>query len=69
MPSQRTLRKVATDNERLATLEHALRVSVAAARADGWRWDDVGMVLGVTKQAAQQRFGSSATPEGATRSA
>lgn len=34
-----------------------LQQAVAAARADGRSWAAVGAVLGLTRQAAQQRFG------------
>lgn len=34
-----------------------LRQAVGAARADGWTWDRIGQVLGITRQAAYQRFG------------
>ena len=30
---------------------------VQLARAERWRWHDIGQALGVTAQAAQQRFG------------
>lgn len=33
-----------------------LRRAVAEARANGESWGTIGMVLGVTRQAAQQRF-------------
>lgn len=41
-----------------------LHQSVAAARASGHSWAAVGEVLGLTRQAAQQRFGP--TADGAT---
>jgi len=31
--------------------------AVRIARAQGWSWEQIGDALGVTKQAAQQRFG------------
>jgi hypothetical protein len=37
-----------------------LRESIAGARTVGHSWDAIGRVLGVSKQAAQQRFGSAA---------
>lgn len=33
-----------------------LRRAVAEARTDGEGWGTIGMVLGVTRQSAQQRF-------------
>jgi hypothetical protein len=33
-----------------------LRAAVAQARANGESWGTIGMVLGVSRQAAQQRF-------------
>ncbi|EFQ82262.1 hypothetical protein HMPREF0063_12627 [Aeromicrobium marinum DSM 15272] len=41
--------------ERMSDL---LRSSVAAARAAGWSWEAIGSALGMSRQAAQQRFGS-----------
>ena len=34
-----------------------LTSAVAAARASGWSWEAVGTALGMSRQAAQQRFG------------
>ncbi|WP_432570623.1 hypothetical protein [Kineococcus sp. SYSU DK005] len=53
-----TLRLV--DAARVAAEETSrlLRTSIDGARSAGHRWDAVGAVLGVSKQAAQQRFGS-----------
>jgi hypothetical protein len=39
-----------------------LRESIAGARTAGHSWDAIGRVLGVSKQAAQQRFGSAPAP-------
>ena len=39
------------------TVESALRTAVADARADGASWGQIGTGLGVTRQAAQQRYG------------
>ncbi|MFI1972602.1 hypothetical protein [Streptomyces cinnamoneus] len=41
-----------------------LREAVQGARAAGHSWDTVGRVLGVSRQAAQQRFASKATGTG-----
>ncbi|MER5776743.1 hypothetical protein ABT144_21055 [Streptomyces sp. NPDC002039] len=46
-----------------------LREAVQGARAAGHSWDTVGRVLGVSRQAAQQRFANkdkNATPSGAS---
>ena len=40
----------------------ALRASVERARADGRTWQEIGDVLGVTRQAAFQRFGNPIDP-------
>jgi len=44
-----------------AETDALLRLAVAGARAAGCTWESVGGVLGMTKQAAQQRYG--ATPD------
>jgi hypothetical protein len=44
--------------ERLRDLAETIREhAVRQARADGWTWDAIAQALGVTKQAAQQRYG------------
>lgn len=40
-------------------LDQLIRQTVDAARADGTSWDVIGMMLGVSKQGAQQRYGRS----------
>ncbi len=40
----------------------ALRLAVDLARADGCTWQELGDVLGVTRQAAFQRFGHPVDP-------
>ena len=40
-----------------AQLDHTIRESVTGLRARGYSWADIGRQLGVTKQAAQQRWG------------
>lgn len=49
----------AKDVERAKT---ELAEAVSAARANGRSWGFIGLVLGISKQAAQQRFGES-SPE------
>ncbi|MBC7593958.1 MAG: hypothetical protein H7288_08490 [Kineosporiaceae bacterium] len=36
--------------------------AVSSARAAGWSWEAVGKALGMSRQAAQQRFGQKAEP-------
>jgi hypothetical protein len=45
-----------------AGLDVLARQAVQQARDAGASWADIGRVLGVTKQAAQQRYGPPATP-------
>lgn len=40
------------------SLETELAQAVAAARQDDWSWAMIGLMLGVTRQAAQQRYGA-----------
>lgn len=51
-----TLIKVA--NRELSVAELKLRRQVAVARRHGHSWAAIGFVLGITRQAAQQRFGT-----------
>lgn len=53
------LRAVAIAMGAVTDAEKALRVAVHAARRSGRSWGRIAMVLGVSKQAAQQRFGGS----------
>lgn len=46
-----------------------LRQAVASARSAGHSWDDIGRLLGVSRQAAQQRFGPPVSARGADRRA
>ena len=52
----RFLRHVREAAEAADTAGDALRQAVADARANGESWGTIGMVLGVSRQAAQQRF-------------
>ena len=58
------LRLVAAARVAADTSGRMLRDAVASARAAGHSWDTLGGVLGVTRQAAQQRFGTPAAPVG-----
>ena len=49
-------RAIIAANEAVASAESQLRSAVHAARAAGDSWAIVGAALGVSKQAAQQRF-------------
>jgi len=51
------LRRIIAAAEALTTAELELRAAVAAARAAGDTWDMIGVGLGVSRQAAYQRFG------------
>jgi hypothetical protein len=51
-----TLIKAADREVRIAELN--LRQQVAAARRHGHSWAAIGFILGITRQAAQQRFGT-----------
>lgn len=50
-------RQIIAANEALAEAEEGLRRAVADARAAGDSWTIIGAALGITRQAAQQRFG------------
>jgi hypothetical protein len=39
-----------------------LHSAISAARSAGFTWQELGSALGMSKQAAQQRFGSTRTP-------
>jgi hypothetical protein len=54
------LEAVETAVGQLATAEEKLAGAVVAARRLGHSWGELGVALGVTRQAAQQRFGKSA---------
>lgn len=52
----RHFRSIIAANEAVATAEADLHSAVQAARAAGDSWTVIGAALGVSKQAAQQRF-------------
>ncbi|GAA4105304.1 hypothetical protein [Actinomadura miaoliensis] len=54
------LRLVAAARVAAEETSRMLRQSINGARAAGHSWEDVGRVLGVSRQAAQQRFGTPA---------
>lgn len=45
-------------NRELTVAELNLRHRVAVARRHGHSWAAIGFILGITRQAAQQRFGT-----------
>lgn len=52
----RYLRHIGEAAAAAETADAQLREAVAEARAHGETWGLIGMVLGITRQAAQQRF-------------
>lgn len=55
------LRRIGLALAELAQADTEVRDAVAAARANGRSWGLIAMVLGVSKQAARQRYGESAS--------
>lgn len=51
-------RRVVAAREALDAAQAEVNAAVAAARAAGDSWTVIGVGLGITRQAAQQRFGS-----------
>ena len=51
------LRAITSARDVIAMGERQLAMAVAAARANGRSWGEIGLFLGVTKQAARKRFG------------
>ena len=54
------LREVAVCADAVNEAEAALRGAVLAARANGRSWNRIAIALGVSRQAARQRFGDRA---------
>jgi len=50
------LRQIATVSEALRTDEAQLRETIEIARAHGRSWNQIALALGVSRQAARQRF-------------
>jgi len=63
------LRLVAATRAAAEETSRLLRESVDGARHAGHSWDTVGRVLGVSRQAAQQRFGTAPTVRGGAAAA
>jgi len=55
------LRLIAASRVAAETTSQLLRDAIGGARASGHSWDTVGALLGVSRQAAQQRFASPST--------
>jgi hypothetical protein len=51
------LRRIGAASHAIQHAEVELREAVQAARYNGRSWGYIGLVLGVSRQAAQQRFG------------
>jgi hypothetical protein len=67
------LRRIGLAKRGIAAAEDELRYAVRDARAAGYSWSAIGRTLGVTKKAAQERFGEPANirgrrPSGSRRS-
>jgi len=56
------LRAIAAAAEATRADEARLREAVEIARAHGRSWNDIAVALGVSRQAARQRFSRSAAP-------
>jgi hypothetical protein len=50
------LRALAEANDGLEQAERSVAAAVDVARAAGRSWAQIGMILGISRQAAQQRF-------------
>lgn len=56
-PYQTTLERLEGIRRTLETAESAQRTAVAIARQEGASWAAIAAALGISKQAAQQRYG------------
>jgi uncharacterized protein DUF3887 len=61
-PTPATLEEVGIAHRQVLEAQDALRSAVDRARADGRSWQEIGDVLGTTRQAAFQRFGRPIDP-------
>ena len=57
-----SLRLIADLVGRRLAVDDELAAAVRAARRDGRSWSAIGAMLGMSKQAAQQKYGQSAQP-------
>jgi len=60
------LRRIGRAIQGLDSAEDELRRSVHDSRTAGRSWGEIGLVLGITRQAAQQRFGRRVSAHGHT---
>jgi hypothetical protein len=60
----RDLTLIKAANRELTVAELNLRRQVVVARRHGHSWAAVGFILGITRQAAQQRFGTDGEASG-----
>ena len=58
----RDISKIIKANQEVKVAELMLRRHVAKARKVGHSWASIGFALGITRQAAQQRFGVDEAP-------
>jgi predicted transcriptional regulator len=58
-----TLAALAELNDHRAAVDLRIAAEARAARAAGATWNEIGRILGITRQAAQQRFGAVARQE------
>lgn len=63
------LREIAETLHAVAIIDLALADKVGKARQNGRTWTQIAAVLGVTKQAARERFGETGTPPANRRNA
>jgi hypothetical protein len=54
------LEAVLVGRKQVMRAERALTKRVGAARANGATWEDIGLAMGMSRQGAAKRFGSSA---------
>ena len=55
------LRRIGLALRRLADEQREVEEAVAAARENGRSWGMIGLVLGISRQAARERYGHPAT--------
>jgi hypothetical protein len=58
------LRRIGVALRALADDQRALEEAVAAARKNGRSWSEIALVIGISRQAARERYGELARPRG-----